>query len=115
VLDELELDGTSLGTDPMPGGDDNYDDFDDGLVESLIIIGLVATLAFLVYYRQQRQLQNRRNAAAAVVNAQPAQGAADAQQQAAGAGAAQPAAQPGIFPNPGDPDWNQWVAGGVGH
>jgi len=119
ALDELELDSTNFGNDPMPGGDDNYDDFDDGLIESLIIIGLAATLAFLVYYRQQRQLQNRRNAVAAAVNAQPnAPAPAEAQHQApAGGGVAQPAAEGngGFFPNPGDPDWNQWVAGGVGH
>jgi SEL1 protein len=120
--DDLELDSTAFGSDPMPGGDDNYDDFDDGLLESLIIIGLAATLAFLVYYRQQRQLQNRRVALAAqVANAQqnaPALPGVPQPGTGAGAGAAQPAAAEedgGFFPNPDDPDWNQWVAGGVGH
>jgi SEL1 protein len=122
TLDELELDSPASGSDPMPGGDDNYDDFDDGLLESLIIIGLAATLAFLVYYRQQRQLQNRRAALAAqAANAQqnvpaPTGAQPPAAGQEAGAGLAQPAAEEerGFFPNPGDPDWNQWVAGGVG-
>lgn len=120
TVDDLELDSAAFGSDPMPGGDDNYDDFDDGLLESLIIIGLAATLAFLVYYRQQRQLQNRRAAQAAqVANAQNAPVPAAGAQLAAEAGArpAEPPAEAerGLFPNPGDPDWNQWVAGGVGH
>jgi hypothetical protein len=44
----------------MPGGDDYYDEIDDGIVESLIIVGLAAALVFLVYYRQQRQVNHRR-------------------------------------------------------
>jgi SEL1 protein len=123
TLDDLELDSAPFGSDPMPGGDDNFDDFDDGLIESLIIIGLAATLAFLVYYRQQRQLQNRRAALAAQAgNAQqnapaPAGIQPPAAEQGEGAGAAQPAGEGdrGFFPNPGDPDWHQWVAGGIGH
>jgi SEL1 protein len=123
ALDDLELDSPAFNSDPMPGGEDNYDDFDDGLLESLIIIGLAATLAFLVYYRQQRQLQNRRVALAAqAANAQQnARAPAGAEPLAAAQGAEAGVAQPvgdgdrGFFPNPGDPDWNQWVAGGVGH
>ena len=105
--DELDLGYTG---DPMPGGDgDNYEDFDDGLLESLVIIGLAATLAFLVYYRQARQAVNR------------ARDAVDAQQQQAqqaqvgGQGQEEQQQHPGFFPNPGDPDFNQWVAGGIGH
>jgi SEL1 protein len=121
--DDLEFDSPAFGADPMPGGDGNYDDFDDGLLESLIIIGLAATLAFLVYYRQQRQLQNRRVALAAqAANAQqnvpaPAGAVPPAARAGAEAGAAQRIGDRdrGFFPNPGDPDWNQWVAGGVGH
>jgi SEL1 protein len=123
ALDDLELDSPAFGSDPMPGGEDNYDDFDDGLLESLIIIGLAATLAFLVYYRQQRQLQNRRVALAAQAANAPrnAPAPAGAEPLAAGPGAEAGVAPPvgdgdrGFFPNPGDPDWNQWVAGGVGH
>ena len=119
-VDDMELDSVIFGgNDPMPGGEENYDDFDEGLLESLIIIGLAATLAFLVYYRQQRQLQNQR-----VVEAVPG---VDAQRNAAVAPGAQqqpvniapvPEAnegEGGFFPIPGDPDWDQWVAGGVGH
>lgn len=117
-LDDLELESAGFRSEPMPSGDDNYDDFDDGLLESLVIIGLAATLAFLVYYRQQRQLQNRRaaNAAQAANAQQNAPAPVGVPQPAAEAGA-QPAGEGdrGFFPNPGDPDWNQWVAGGVGH
>jgi SEL1 protein len=92
---------------PMPGGDADgmYEDgIDDGLVESLIIMGLAAALVFLIYYRQQHQLAQRQNQEAAGVPGQPA--------------AEQQPAQPrdgGLFPQPGDPEFGQWVAGGVGH
>ena len=88
--------------DTMPGGDDFYDIIDEGIIESLIIIGLAATLAFLVYYRQQRQTNNRRQAQEqqGQVGVAPLPG-----QQADG----------GFFPPPNDPGFGQWVAGGVGH
>lgn len=94
--------------DTMPGGDDFYDIIDESIVESLIIIGLAATLAFLVYYRQQRQTNHQRQQVAA--------------QQAQGQGGVLGVApvegqQPngGFFPPEGDPGFGQWVAGGVGH
>lgn len=105
------------GAGPIPGGDDDednadhyfgaegYDDlFDDGLLESLVIIGLAAVLAVLVYWRQQRQQQQQRQE--------------QARRQQQGVGQQQPQAQAqggGFFPNPGDPAWGQWVAGGIGH
>ncbi|KAH8813286.1 ubiquitin-protein ligase-like protein Sel1/Ubx2 [Xylogone sp. PMI_703] len=91
-------------SDPLPGGDADglYEDIiDDGLLESFIIIGLAAALVFLVYYRQQRQAMHRREEA----RAQGAQGMND--QQALG--------DRGFFPQPGDPEFNQWVVGGIGH
>lgn len=120
--DGLDLDaaGRDFGADPMPGGDGEYfDDFDDGLVDSLIIVGLAATLAFLVYLRQQRMQQGRQALPQALPPApQPVANAA--QQAEAGRQEEQQqrddeAAAGGFFPAPGDPDWNQWVAGGVGH
>ncbi|MCJ1403936.1 ERAD-associated protein [Xylographa trunciseda] len=98
--------------DPMPGGDDYYDEVDEGVLESLIILGIAGALAFLVYYRQLR-LQNHRRALEQ--QQQQANGQANGQ---AGAGVpVVPAQQPdgGFFPPPGHPDHGQWVAGGVGH
>jgi SEL1 protein len=47
--------------DAMPGGDsDIAGDIDDGIFESLVIVGLAAALVFLLMYRQQRQAQARR-------------------------------------------------------
>lgn len=99
--------------DPMPGGDEYWEggeDYDDGVVETLLIGGLVAALGYLIYYRQQQQRaaeQRRRQA----LDAQQ-QGQADGEQQQP-----LPGQQPngGFFPPPGDPAWNDWVAGGVGH
>ena len=94
--------------DPMPGGDADgmYEDIDDGILESLIIITLAAALVFLIYYRQQRQLAGHgRN------DNQQAAGVQQGNQQA-------PQGQQedrGVFPQPGDPEFGQWVAGGVGH
>lgn len=99
---------------PMPGEEGPWEDefLDDTLLDFLLIGGLVAALAALVYYRQQQQQR-------AAEERRRAEGGGDAQagQQQ------QPAAQPlpglqqdgGFFPQPGDPNWNAWVAGGVGH
>lgn len=97
----------------MPGGDDYYDEIDEGILDTLIIIGLAAALVFLIYYRQQRQVNHRREV---VVQQQVAPGVA--------AGPPAPGDEPhvpgqqadgGFFPPAGDPNFNQWVAGGVGH
>ncbi|KAI9817118.1 MAG: ERAD-associated protein [Pycnora praestabilis] len=96
--------------DAIPGGDDYYDEVDEGIVESLIIVALAGALAFLVYYRHQRQLLHRR-AAHGQGRGQP-QGQGEQAAQAQGQGRVQDG---GFFPQPGDPDFNQWVAGGVGH
>ncbi|RDW87720.1 hypothetical protein BP5796_03414 [Coleophoma crateriformis] len=94
-------------TDPMPGGDADglYEDFiDDGLLESFIIIGLAAALVFLIYYRQQHQLAHRNNEDAAQNQDQQVQAPLPGQQ-----------ADGGFFPRPGDPDFANWAAGGIGH
>lgn len=139
-LDDLELESAAFGNDAMPGGDESYyEEVDDGLLETLIIIGIAATLAFLVYYRQQRQLQQRRAVeggriaqnvpgAVAAAAAAPGQaavplptGAPQPQQQGQQQGQEQQqqgvieADDGGFFPNPGDPDYPAWAAGGVGH
>lgn len=89
----------------MPGGDADgmYDDIiDDGILESLIIIMLAGALVFLIYWRQQHQLRHRGEQQAA--EAQQGQQNQQHQQQ-----------DRGLFPQPGDPDFNAWVAGGIGH
>ncbi|EXJ87240.1 hypothetical protein A1O3_04199 [Capronia epimyces CBS 606.96] len=92
-------------------GADEWDDFDDGLVESLIIVALAGALALLVYARQARQRgleQERRR------QPQPnqGQGHAEAQAQPPNPGQGQ---DRGLFPPPGDPEFNNWAVGGVGH
>ena len=101
-----------------------YDDIDSDIVESAIIIGLVATLAILVYYRNQRQANAHRQQQQQQQQQVQAQAQAQAQPQAQGQDqdhgqgqAAVPGQQAdgGFFPPPGDPNHGQWVAGGVGH
>lgn len=99
--------------DTMPGGDAPHypggEAEDDGLVDTMVIMGLALSLAFFVYYRQQRE------------RAEQARRLREEQQHdggVGGAGAAPAAAAQnngGFFPPPGDPNFNQWVAGGVGH
>ena len=86
----------------MPGGDDFYDIIDEGILESLVIVGLAAALAFLVYYRQQRQ---RRVAEQGGQQVQVQGQVMLPGQQADG----------GFFPPQGDPAFGDWVAGGVGN
>lgn len=102
-------------TEAIPGSDGFLEDMDDSVTESLIILGLAGALAFLLYYRQQRQTNHRREAAERQV-----QGAQ------AGGGVPPPVHVPeqplpgqqpdgGFFPAPGDANFAQWVAGGVAH
>ncbi|KAK3167982.1 hypothetical protein OEA41_004428 [Lepraria neglecta] len=93
----------------MPGGDDDYyDDLDESILESLIIVGIAAAIAFLVYYRQQRQTNHRRE-----MERQQGEGQPDGippEQRLPGQ-----QADGGFFPPPDDPNFAQWAAGGVGH
>ncbi|KAI4116556.1 MAG: hypothetical protein LQ345_003043 [Seirophora villosa] len=106
-------------SDPMPGGDDYIDDIDESIIESLIILGLAGALAFLVYYRQQRQNSHRREMERQQQQQQQqGQGAVPAaQQQPPVQAPPMPGQQAdgGFFPPQGDPNYGQWVAGGVGH
>ena len=115
---------------PTGGADEYYDDVDEGIIESLIIISLAGALAFLVYYRNQRQTNHRREVERLQQQLQPE--AADQDQpnqpnqqgqqnepapqgQLGHLGVDQQQANGGFFPPPGDPGYAQWVAGGVGH
>ena len=82
-------------------------DIDDGMLEGLLIVGLVATLLVLVYIRQQQQ-RNRQNEDAA--NQGNANGNGNWHRNANAE-----VNDRGFFPRPGDPEFAQWVAGGVGH
>ncbi|KAL4895713.1 ubiquitin-protein ligase Sel1/Ubx2 [Aspergillus ambiguus] len=79
--------------------DGYYDDLeleiDENVLEGLIIVGLAATLLVLIYLRQQRNRpqQNGNNAGNAGQNENDR----------------------GVFPRPGEPEFAQWLAGGVGH
>jgi len=92
--------------DPMPGGDADgmYDDvlYDGfGILDYLLAMSFVFALVALIYHRQR---------VAAEVQRQREQGQQQGQQP-------QDPQQNdrGLFPGPGDPDFNQWVAGGIGH
>ncbi len=86
--------------DTVGAGD--FDDEDDGLLETLTIISLTAMIVGLLYYRQMRQQAHREQEDAR-------QRAAQDRQQIV------PEPQRGVFPQPGDPEFANWVAGGVGH
>lgn len=87
-------DDTITGSDGEPFGDE-FDD--EGVLDSLIILGLAAVIVFLIYYRQQRQRAHRQAE----------------EEAAARAGLVPPPMpQPGA---PGDPHFQAWGAGGLGH
>lgn len=99
--EEDEMLGAS-GDAHEEGHDDGYYDdmeldIDESLLEGLIIFTLAATLLVLIYIRQQR---NRQRPNGNDANNQGAQGNGDDR---------------GFFPRPGEPEFNQWVAGGIGH
>ena len=117
-----EAPSDSLPTDetPNPYPNDDVDIIDEGIMESLIIITLAGALAFLIYYRNQRQTNQRRE-----LEQQHQQGGGvprpppppPQRGQGQGQQLAQEAQQPngGFFPPPEDPGYAAWVAGGVGH
>lgn len=77
--------------------DDLDMDIDDAVLEGLIMVALVVTLVVLVYVRQQRN-RDRQN-----------------ENGGANPAAAANGNDRGLFPRPGEPEFAQWVAGGVGH
>ncbi|KAI0021157.1 hypothetical protein F4780DRAFT_739322 [Xylariomycetidae sp. FL0641] len=120
--EEYYGDETITGSDgELMHGDEGYVDEEelDGVLESLIILGLVGAILWLMYYRAQRQAQAQQ---AAVRQAQELAAAAARQQQqqagaavpVAGAGAAGQQPHQGQFPQPGqpgDPNFNPWGVG----
>ncbi|KAK3336456.1 hypothetical protein B0T19DRAFT_453877 [Cercophora scortea] len=117
-----EDDMDELFDDTMPGGDPGLTDMDDGIFESLAIVGLVGALVFLLMYRQQRQQAARRREEEERRQQQQQQhhGAQGPAARAAAGGNQQPQQQGGDFrggfmPQPGDPNMGQWAGGVVGH
>lgn len=103
-------DETITASDGEPMGDELGTDL-DGIFESFLILSLVASIMFLMWYRTQRQQAHRQ----AQENA--------ARQQQAGPGMPPPPPPPQNGaplgqqqpPPPGGPNFGQWGAGGVGH
>ena len=98
--------------DPMPGGDDYYDEIDEGMFESLVIISLAGALAFLVYYRQRRQHDHRMRVEEQRRRHELAQAAGPPDAEARLPGQLPDG---GFFPPVDDPNYNVWRAGGIGH
>lgn len=71
-------------------------DIDESFLEGLVIVTLAATLLILLYVRQQRNRQRQNG-------------------DAAGNGGDANGNDRGMFPRPGEPEFAQWVAGGIGH
>ncbi|KAL8657438.1 MAG: hypothetical protein Q9226_001910 [Calogaya cf. arnoldii] len=105
--------------DPLPEND-YLDEIDESIIESLVILGLAGALAFLVYYRQQRQNNHRREMERQQQQSQsqsqsPQQQGTDQGPRQQDAPVPGQQADGGFFPPPDDPNFGQWVAGGVGH
>lgn len=112
------------GTEPMPGGDwDGDGEIDEEVLETLLIGGLLAALAGLFWYRQQRAREVERRRMNLLQHQQQQQ--RDQAQQPPPPQQDQQQQQHeeeedddddgGLFPPPDDPNWNNWVAGGIGH
>lgn len=116
----------------MPGGDENFytdEDYDDDIFEGVLMATCVAALATLFWVRarwQAQQAQGQGQAQGQVQGQGQAQGQVQdqeggGQQNNGGNGDAQQAQQQegqgdrGVFPARNDPNYMDWVAGGVGH
>ncbi|KAI5862979.1 HCP-like protein [Durotheca rogersii] len=103
--------GGAGGEDAL--GDDPLDDL-DGVIESLIILGLVSAILFLMYYRARRQQAHRQ--AEEDANARRQQQPPPQQQAWLGAPwrpqqplREQGHGQGGLPPQPGNPGFEQWA------
>ncbi|KAK8162358.1 hypothetical protein BKA80DRAFT_88658 [Phyllosticta citrichinensis] len=93
------------------GYDDYYDELDESILETLLILGLAGALAGLVWWRNQAAERARRNREQQQQQQQQ-QGVDAANFGGVGNGGAP---DRGLFPPPDDPNFNAWVVGGVGH
>lgn len=90
------------------GYDDYYDELDESILETLLILGLAGALAGLVWWRNQAAERARRNR-------EQQQNQQQQQQQGIQGVGEGGAPEGGLFPPPDDPNFNAWVVGGVGH
>jgi SEL1 protein len=95
-------------TDGYIPADPEFEDFDEDYLESLVILGLCGAVALLLWWRNMRNVRFQRDqrvAEAAVAN----EGAAVVDGAAAAA-----EGNPGLFPDPNDPDnpeFARWIGG----
>lgn len=126
IVDFLEADAQQYyedaddweGREGMPGGDYDYTDeeLEEGVLEMLIIGSLVAVLGGLIWYRERRRREAAEEAARRQGQGQLGVGVQQGVEQQANLGVQQQQQHDqGMFPQPGDPAWNDWVAGGIGH
>ncbi|KAF2716274.1 HCP-like protein [Polychaeton citri CBS 116435] len=108
----------------FPGDDGFYDnetDLDDGILDTLLIGALLAGLAWLFWYRQQQARAAEQRPGQALDGEPAHQGHQPQQPQQPQHQQLQeqpaPGQQPdgGLFPRQGDPNLDDWVAGGIGH
>ncbi|KAF2758614.1 HCP-like protein [Pseudovirgaria hyperparasitica] len=123
-------------TDGMPGGEgEYYDDLDDGILDTLLIMSVVMALGALVYWRNRRQAQgmeqggHHQDGHQQQQQQQHAQGGGDHAMNGGGVGGVgggagadggvvggqQQQQDRGMFPDRDDPNFMDWAAGGIGH
>jgi SEL1 protein len=102
----------------MPGGDYEYaEGEDDGMVELVLIGSLVAALGWLFWYRQQQRAveATRRAERERAEELERNGGQMGLPPQRVPLAGAEPGDDRGMFPQPGQPGYQDWLAGGVGH
>jgi SEL1 protein len=95
--DDIYDDGSGFATREA-----GFDDVEGAGADMLLILAVTAALVGLLYYRQYRQQQNRQQ-----------QREEDEERQ--NRGGQRHGQDRGMFPGAGDPEFNNWVAGGIGH
>jgi len=89
-----------------------YEDYDLGLdvgfLETILIVALAAVLGVLVYWRNRVRRIAREEERRDEVGNPNGNGNVQAEGQVQDQ-------QAGLFPQPGEPEFAAWVAGGVGH
>ncbi|KAH9863631.1 hypothetical protein J1614_009563 [Plenodomus biglobosus] len=110
-----DYDDTHTAGDDFYGDGYHGDEIDSDILESLIILALSGALAFLLYYRAQRQRRQEEERRRQADQQQQLNRGIPAPQAPGQNPQAQPQQDRGLFPQPNDPDFMNWVAGGIGH